>query len=494
MLTNDAINGPLSQLARCALQEVVIRKRQTDHVCSGMHGKQALFACDQARRLAALCGRRSGKSHGLAGKYILTAIQNPGELSVFIGISAARANDILGRGLRVLSKSLDLQTYGMAPKAMTKGGQFVFEFPNGHRIWVAGCKNQADAEKFRGDPYCLAGVDEADSMRGHLEYLCQEVLEPTLVDFDGQLVLTGTPGATPVGYFHDITTGENRLVKKWVTHSWTVLDNTFLPNAAAWLKQRCEELGLDETSPAYLREWLGLWVVDKGALVYEFSRDVNAFFEYYDTTDANIVIGVDFGVNDATAFAVVAYRHGLPDINILESKSYADLGPSAAYVKLQEYRQRYPNCRVVGDTGGIGKAYVKEWSDRFNFYVEPASKLDVRGQVNFMNGLLRSGVLKVHSSACRKLIGDWQILPWNEDRTAHDDAYDDHEPDAARYAVIACHPSYAGEHEPPAAGTPEAEQLATKERLMKALERARKKKGMKSCILQPNGNPYLLAA
>lgn len=455
---------------RAVLVELLTRDKAVRRVLAALHPKQRKFANDKARRLAAHCGRRSGKSHGIGGRFLITAIRNPGETSVFIAISAARANEILGQAFRVLGKAI-----GWQPQPTSRSGQLYWVFPNGHKVWVAGCKNKAEAEKFRGSRYCGAAVDEADSMRAHLQYLCEDVLEPALMDLDGWLALCGTPGVTPSGYFHDLTTGSNGI-QKWQTYHWTCLDNPFLRDAAGWLRRRQSELGMDDTSPRFRREYLGQWITDLDALVYAWDASRNAANDTIDTrgNDWRFVIGVDLGVTDATALVAGAYQLGNPDLHLLESQSWTGLSPSGAYVKVMEWRTRYPGCRIVADIGGQGKAFAKEWSDTYGLYVEPAKKLDVVGQVAFVNGMLRSGVCKVHLPGCRTLAHEWSQLPWNEDRTAHESSYPDHEADAARYCLLAMRPNYRAEVDPPTVGSPEWQAAEAARLKAEAFARARK--------------------
>ena len=189
-----------------ALRELARRtlvQRRADELLIDQHAKQATFVADPSPRIAAHCGRRAGKSHAIAKRLARTALVNPDGVSVFVAISAARAIEILGRGMTLFSRRHLLNA-----QQVQMHGQTYWKFPNGHRVWCAGCKNRADAEKFRGDPYCAAVVDEADSMRHHLEYLVEDCLDPALLDRRGWLALTGTPGATPQGYFYEITTGD----------------------------------------------------------------------------------------------------------------------------------------------------------------------------------------------------------------------------------------------------------------------------------------------
>lgn len=452
------------------LREYVARKRREAAVLDACGPHQRAFVVEDATRSAAQCSRRAGKSHGTAAKFFRNAIRFPGETSVFIAISAARANDILARAFRVLGKKI-----GWEPQQTSRNGQIYWEFPNGHRVWVAGCKNKAEAEKFRGDPYVGCVVDECDSIRNHLQYLVEDVLEPALMDLRGWLALTGTPGVTPAGYFHAVTTGSG--MKKWATHHWTCLENPFLDDPAGWLREYCEKHGLDETSPTYQREWLGQWVRDSDALVYQYDPDRNGTYQpWIDLrNEARYILGVDLGVVDATAIAALGYFPGNPRLDLIESKSWTGLSPSGAYVKLREFLNRYPGARVVADCGGQGKAFAQEWQQRYGLYVEPAVKLDLVGQVAFMNGMLRSGELQVHLPGCSSLVQEWQQLPWNQDRDGHEDSYPDHESDAARYAALAARPNYKAELVPPAPGSPEFEAERRAKRLEEAIAQAGKR-------------------
>jgi hypothetical protein len=457
---------------RALLEERAKRSILGRAVLRALHAKQRAFATNKAKRVAAHCGRRSGKSHGIAGKFFLTAIANPGRTSVFIAISVSRANEIIERAFRILARKV-----GWGPRPTKDNGQVYWVFPNGHKVWCAGCKNKSEAEKFRGDPYCGAAVDEADSLRGHLQYLVEDVLEAALLDFDGWLALLGTPGVTPAGYFHDVTTGSNGQ-RHWATYHWTVLDNPFLPNAARWLTARREVLGLSEDSPTYRREWLGQWIADLDSLVYAYDPSRNDVTEPIDNSrdEWRFFIGVDLGVTDATAFVAGAYRPSNPELHALESQSWVGLGPSSAYVKLREWMLRYPKCRVVADTGGQGKAFAKEWADMHQLFVEPAMKLDVVGQVAFVNGMLRSGVCKIHQPGCRTLTHEMSQLPWNENRDGHEQSYPDHECDAFRYLVLAMRPNYKAELEPPIEGTAEWHEAQSKARKDKAIADSMKRR------------------
>ena len=438
-----------------ALRELARRtlvQRRADELLMDQHTKQAAFVADPRPRIAAHCGRRAGKSHAIAKRLARTALVNPDGVSVFVAISAARAIEILGRGMTLFSRRHLLNA-----QQVQMHGQTYWRFPNGHRVWCAGCKNRADAEKFRGDPYCAAVVDEADSMRHHLEYLVEDCLDPALLDRRGWLALTGTPGATPQGYFYEITTGDGR--PQWPTYHWTALDNPYLPHARDWLKERRLELGLQEDSPTYRREWQGEWVRDLDSLCYPYDPARNRRdgpLEY--SEHWRFTLGIDLGASpDPTAFVALAHKPGIPGVRIAEAEQFHRLIPSAAAARVEQWRQhdRYPKATVVPDTGGLGKAYAIEWADRYGIQYEPANKTDVAGQIAIVGGMLRTGELLLHVPGARELIDEWTVLPWNAQRTGPDPSYAHHLSDAARYGLLHLRQYYRAQRDPPARGSPE---------------------------------------
>lgn len=466
------MNAPLTVEQREVLRELVARDLLKRKLAAALHPKQRRFAFSKSKKSAAQAGRRGGKSTGLAGKFIKTAVENPEGLSVFIAISAARANEIIGSALHKLGRAIDFE-----PKPTTKDGQLYWLFPNGHRLWVAGCKTRAEAEKFRGSPYCGAAIDEADSIRNHLQYLVEDVLDWALLDLDGWLALTGTPGATPVGYFHAVTTGEDGI-RQWETHHWTCLDNPHLKDAAGWLKRRCEELGLSDASPTFRREFLGEWVRDLDALCYPYDPERNAIHGPLDGHDWRYLIAIDLGVVDATAIVVLAYRDRDPNIHVVWSRSWSGLSPSQAGLKVNEVKARYPGARLVADTGGIGRGFTQEWAIRYGIATEAAHKADATAQIALAGDLVRAGTVKVHLPEAESLAKEWSILPWDIDRTGHDPAYADHESSACRYGLMAVRPLRAlHDVPPPPPGSPAAEAIAEAERrraVFREAERGRK--------------------
>lgn len=395
--------------------------------------KQREYVLNPAKRKAALCGRRAGKTFGpAAAALVLTALANPDSLNVYITISRKVAKRLVWQTLIRFNKRFGL----MMGFNLT---DLEIRFANGSQIWVTGVTNEVDMEKLRGSAYHTVVVDECASFGPYFETLIEEIIEPALLDYDGSFGLIGTPSAACIGYFFEATTG---VRPGWEVSHWTVMDNPEFPRWAG--KENWRELafdlleatrlakGWDENHPTYQREWLGRWIKDEGGLVYKFSKTRNVYDGLLDQDEEwQYVLGVDIGVDDATAFSLQAFSTKIAAVREVESWKQSGLTTDAIAIHIRTYRELY-NCRIVMDTGGLGKMIVEEMRRRYKLPIMPAEKTAKAAFISLMNNDLLAGVFKVcHGS---KWIAEAEILQWNEDRTAEDDRFENDLCDATLYA------------------------------------------------------------
>jgi hypothetical protein len=420
------------------------------------HGKQAAFVRDQCRLKAALCGRRSGKSNGLGQWFTERAMQTPSRLSVYITRSKGDARRNLLPALDRISRQHGLKCF-----EREIDGQLIWQYPNGHRLWLAGCDDRSEIGKFRGasEGFTRAAVDEAQLM-AFLEELLQEALIPALIDQQGPLAVCGTPHPIPAGYFHSITTGETVGISKWTTHRWTMLDNPFLPHAAEELKLLRERNGWDVTHPTYRREYLGEWCSDPSAMVYRYDAGRNLVAELPDLPSGekwHRVLSIDFGVRDAFALCQLAWTDHEPTLYVERSQKWLNTFPSrgAEYVR-QWARECGGYDRIIGDVGGQGKAFEAEWRARYDLPIEAAEKTNRLGFINLMNGDLERGAVRiVRGPGTQCLIDELLTLIWDDElhtRTRH--GAEDHATDAMLYGWRGCY-HYASRERKPEVGLDE---------------------------------------
>ena len=432
--------------ARRVLAEVARRRIAADRVdlASLLFDRQLAFVTDTNRHVVACCSRRAGKSEAIAHKLVHVATGMSDILLPYVTLTKAQGKRILWPVLRRLNSRLKLDI-------KFNSNDLTATFPNQSQIFIIGGDDETEMERLRGPKYPLVVFDEAQAMGPFLQDVIEQIVEPAVMDYDGQILLTGTPNAACVGTFHDAANG---LLPGWSVHSWTCLDNPHLPHVREWLANHRRKKGWSEDHPTYLREWCGRWVRDDGSLVYAI-QPFNVIDELPDGVDDwQYVLGIDLGYVDSTAFVVMAFSETAARCVTVESYKESRLIPSAVAARVEALCQRYPFEQIVADAGGLGKGYVEEMRQRYGIPVRPAEKTQKSVYIELLNGDLRNGSLSILRSENAALLGEVTILQWDEDRKRPDPRYEDHLADAWLYAWRYCHAYLnTGEKEAPDPGS-----------------------------------------
>jgi hypothetical protein len=412
-------------MAQWTRQQLLAEKRRRsdkiDGIMRSLHDKQRAFVEDTARRKSALTSRRAGKTYGIASSLILSAIRFPGCIAPFITLSRPVAKRIMWPVLKKMNQVHDL-------RGDLNQSELTFTLPSGGQVWCTGVDDEKSIDKLRGSAYPCVGVDEAASIGNKLQDLVDDVLGPCLLDYDGQLMLSGTPSAICAGYFFDATNG----MPGWSKHKWTVIDNPFLKNAAGYLEQLKAEREWDETHPTYMREWRGLWVKSKESVVYNYLPG-NIIDKLPSGSYVNI-LGGDRGYDDACALVVASWSlEGDGVLYLHDEWKKNELDVTEFGEKIAEYRSKNKFSRVVIDRGGLGKMIVQELNNRHGAGAHPAEKSDKPGAIELFNEDMRRGKVKI--VRCPKLTEEWDALQWSDyERKIEDDRFDNHLSDSALYA------------------------------------------------------------
>lgn len=410
--------------------------------------EQRAFVESPAKRKAALCSRRAGKTWGVGAWLLDGAGKAPNGISVYIALTRNNARGILWKTLQEMDRKLSL---GL--KFREIDGQLMVQADNGHMIWLVGCKDASQAEKFRGYQFSRVAIDEAGSFPSWVEYLIEDVLVPTLLDNDGEIALVGTPGLTPAGYFFDATTGTDAN-KSWSTFTWTVVNNPHIPHAEKWLTELRERKGWAEDHPTFRREWRGVWVRDDEARVYPFDAAMNTYRGDAGET-ARRVLAVDLGFDDCTAFVVAANVPGQPVKYIERAWRASGMTPSQTAARIDQLRHEIRFDRIVIDEGALGKSIAEDFRRVFGIPCVRAEKKQKLAAVHLLRGDLLAGMVKLNAHECRQLVEEWMLLPWNEDRDDHHEGFVDDCSDAALYAYRALNAYYEPVLDGPPPGSPD---------------------------------------
>jgi hypothetical protein len=378
-------------------------------VASHCFPKQLPFVASRAKLRTACCGRRSGKSEACAAVLVDVALQKPGGVGLYLTTTRVNAKRILWRPLKRL-----LREKGLA--ATPNEAELSVSFANGSVIHLAGVQHRDEVEKYRGMPLAVVVMDEAQLLSVHLETLLDEVLSPALMDYDGALVLAGTPAPTPTGYFWECL--EGKYASAWERHSWTPFDNPHIlaksgKTAQQHLDAELARRNVTADDAKIQREWYARWAFDPSSLVFRYDAGVN----HYDALPAaggewECVLAVDLGFDDADAIAVLAWNTTLPSLwltheSVLPKQTVTQLGE-----RLQLLVTQHNPMRVVVDTGGLGRKIAEELTARWGLNVVAAEKERKLEHIELLNDALRSGRLKAKRDS--RFAQDAMLVEWDK--------------------------------------------------------------------------------
>lgn len=379
----------------------LVASRRLKFFC-GLTPHQRRFLKDPAKRKAALCSRRAGKTHVVGAGFIADGLKYADDL-LYIGLTRLSAKQILWDELIRWNRWMEL---GIE----FNHSELTAYFPKGGRLFIGGADTPRDIERHRGKKLRKAAVDEAGSFGSHIKTLIEEVVSPALMDLDGDLWLTGSPSAPCQGIFHDVTTG---ALKGWSTHEWTWKDNPYVPQG--WFAEEMERRGLTVDDPAVQREYFGKWKRSAGRLMYRYT-DENLFDDLPMKADDkawHYTLGVDLGYWDDCAFSLCSYRRHDQTFYERDSFKRPRMAIDEMATTIRKICDDFETYTVVMDTGGLGKTIAEELKNKYHLPIEPAVKTEKMAHVAMLNGDLHRGAVKIRRSS--PLLAEWDKLILTDD-------------------------------------------------------------------------------
>lgn len=381
-----------------------------------------------ARKRVWLAGRRAGKSY-LAALWLLGG--KPGQRSAFCARTLKSAKAIILGVFAELNAA-----YGLGLTIRVSTGTITE--PNGHVIQLYGLRDTTQADLIRGQKFRRVVVDEAGAFDDDLlQYALESVIQPTLIDWRGDLVVSGTPGPIPKGYYYDLSGNPGLQVPvkgRLQTHYWTYADNPHVPHDDV-LEEALELYGATEGSPTFQREYRAIWCEDADALIYRYRGERWAKVPGPGKT----VLALDFGGgergNDATTFTVWRQPYDArPHVFCLEAiaKDEIEMPEIASIAK--NLREKWSVNKIVADEGALGHAMAKNLRNQYRLPIEKAIKQDKKGRILSARGRLDADTLHLCEGA-KPLADEWLSLCWNETRQDHHERQADDLSDSALYGL-----------------------------------------------------------
>jgi len=431
----------------------------------GLFGLQrAVWDAMQPRAWIALrCGRRAGKSHVCSRLLFRGGQEKEGTLNLYVTLTRKEAKRIMWPWVRELARS-------SFPGSRLNETELVCYMPNGSQVMLGGADDREAIEHYRGPAYYVVVVDECGSMPPFLSYFVDDILEPATIDHRGPIIFAGTPPKTRHGLWAQLCwpggDTDGHVVHADV-HHWTMFDNPHLPHARQDAERIRARRGWGLDHPTWLREYMGVCVVDQEALVYPYDDTLNGINrdqipfvkQAHGAWDPEwrFVIGVDVGQDSPNAYAVQGAHKNWPyEVLFCTRKVRGQLIDDMAD-DLRAMLTLYPGARIVLDTGGMGKQHAVELSIRKKIPIEAAEKRDKASAMNIYRDRLMSGQAKIIRGVDNDAWRDEAaVATWNEKRTDLEPGPPDHALDAALYAHRAlCHHHYTERDIAPEPGTQE---------------------------------------
>ena len=369
------------------------------------HDIQQEIMRSSARRICLMAGRRSGKSEVTKHKSAEVALLIDNARVLYI----AKTVDIGMKQFFNDTVKIIQDNGGTVIKTDRSSG--VITLDNGSEIHVRGNNSSADRENLRGGKWHLVIIDEVQS-QPNLLYLINDIIEPMLVDYNGQLILCGTGPKSKGTHWEFLWNSESKQMKKW---NWNLSQNPFIINYEKVLDKIIEEKGLTLDSPLIQREYLGLIAYDTDAMVFRL-EDKNYFTDaelmtWIDSQpidDLKFSSGLDFGYEDADGFSIILYSKTRPEkFVIYEYKArrtgITDLVTAIqnglSYIKNDPIYQPIPDTNkftyIHYDTGGAGKKIGSEFKSQYQLPTLGATKHNKKMAIELLQEECRTGNFKV---------------------------------------------------------------------------------------------------
>ncbi len=371
--------------------------------------EQDRFVYDKSQFITACCTRRAGKSTGLGRRFFRTMMQYPGSLNRYIALTRDSAKDIMWGALQELNEAEGWDC-DFVESTLTMVA------PNKSRLRLYGADMKNFIRRLRGAKTASNAIDEAQEFNDEtIVDLVDNILTPTMADYqDSWLAITGTPGPTPRGLFYDIS-HEGKF--GYSIHKWSLLNNPYMPDPHGFVAKEKARKGWNDRTPAYMREYLGQWVLDLESLLIRYDSD-KAGYSALPRENFRYIMGIDLGFNDADALAVLGWSDQSPTTYLVEEVVTRGQGLTELVEQIQSLRSKYDIAKLVIDEGGLGKKLAEELRRRHHIPVQPADKMRKFENVAFLNDALKNGKFKAKQES--RFVQDSYGVQIDHERTTPD--------------------------------------------------------------------------
>jgi hypothetical protein len=321
-------------------------------------------------------------------------MNQPGGRRLYINSTSHEVRRIAWVGNRQDGMASLVRRFGL-PAKINDGSMTIHFKEIDSWIYCLGADDAASVQKALGGAYHEVWWDEAQKIPARLNDTIEQVIIPTLLDFDGVFRLTGSPSLDHTTMFYNITRPERDMrLPGWDVYEWNMLCNPFFGateeerhrRGIMELVKRYGAAGIDD--PRIQRDGFGIWTYEDASYVYPMRR-VPAWQLYYaphrgdpfnhgmlpnvaqaladlpgwGSRDYHLAAGFDLGFHpDPFAFTIWAWS--LKDPNLYEVASWrkTKMTSDEQVAAIQELRKACTLGIMVADASGGGRPVVAGWA------------------------------------------------------------------------------------------------------------------------------------
>jgi phage terminase large subunit len=253
--------------------------------------KQEAFFTSNTRHVAYGGARGGGKSWAMRRKFVLLALNYSGLKLLLLRrtLPELRENHVIP----LMGELYGIATYKDTEKA--------FLFPNGSRIKLGYCDNEADVYQYQGQEYDVIGMEEATHFTESMRDFFITCNRSTRTDFKPRMYYTSNPGNVGHAWFKRLFIDKEYKNKEkaedYIFIPAQVYDNTIL------LENNPEYIEALENLPEDMKKahLYGDWNVFAGQMFSEFRHDKHVIKPFELSKEWKRFRSIDFGYNDNTA-------------------------------------------------------------------------------------------------------------------------------------------------------------------------------------------------
>jgi Terminase RNaseH-like domain/Terminase large subunit, T4likevirus-type, N-terminal len=377
----------------------------------------------KGQRLLLNCSRQAGKSTTTAVLSLHRAITVPKSLILLISPSLRQSGELF------LKVKESLRGLAEAPP-MQEDNKLSLTLANRSRI-VSLPSSEGTIRGFSS--VSLIVEDEAAFVSDDLN----TAVRPMLAVSGGQLILMSTPKGRRGHFFEAWEKGGD------VWDRIKIEASEVSRISPEWLDAERKDMFRRGMADLFRQEYQGEFVNAAAGRVFGgFDEKVNCVDALPESSVPwNYQLGLDFGIVDQNGVSVAAWRENDPVVYIVKSYRLTAT-PTQMAEEVQNLQRQYNFISIVGDEGGMGKAFAEEMRQRYSIPIMPADKANKIGTISLINGEMRVGNIQLVRGECAQLIEEMNELPWADSATQRPaEGFPDHACDSMSYLWKAC-PNY----------------------------------------------------